>query len=648
MKIAMFGGSGTLGQELLKIDPSIMAPSHTDVCIESFLEVHNYLNNVKPDILIHCAAIIDNRTLSFQPERAININIKGTANIAMACILLNIRMVYLSTDYVYKSDRGNYKETDELLPYNFYAWTKLGGECSVKGVKNHLIIRTSFGKSKFPYTVAFSDKWSNKDYVDVIAPDIWRVAVSPMTGVLNLGTRRKTLFEYAIERNPDVNPIRIEKSPHSTPIDSSMNLQKWIDYTREYPIAIPLSTCRVCKNDNLQKYIDLGVMPLANSLEFTSQRAREQERFPLQVMFCPGCGLSQLSVIINPEKMYSYYTYRSSINQGYVNHCREMAKEMKKNLNLDEDSFMIDIAGNDGTLLKEFKDEIGLRVLNVDPASNLTAIAEANGIDSVSKFWNENTAELLEISEGKADLITATNVFAHVNHPDQFLRACKKILKPDGLLVLEFPYLVDLINNNEFDTIYFEHLSYLLINPINKICQKSGLKILGVKKFDIHGGSVRLKITHEESNFVGIFDEYTALSVSVQEMGDGFTFIEKYRDWAKNINLQIKDFTQKITDLKIKGNKICAFGASAKGNTLLNASMINTDIIDYIVDETPEKIGKFSPGTGIPIVSKHKLTTDPPDFLIILAWNFKEEIMEKLKDTYRGKYIIPIPTFTIL
>jgi dTDP-4-dehydrorhamnose reductase/SAM-dependent methyltransferase len=643
MKIVLFGGSGLLGKELLKINDKIIAPTHSEVSVENKEMVDDFISKNKPDIVINSSAFIDNRKIEKDPTIGINTNIIGNANISLSCIKNNVRLVYISTDYIYKGDRGNYKETDDILPFNLYAWTKLGGETSTKGVNNHLIIRTSFGADNFSYKVAFNDKYASKDYVSVIAPMIYEASISSMIGILNLGTERKTLYDYAKQKS-NVQPIRLSETYHSTPIDTSLNLQKWIDYKSENPICVPHNNCRCCGSTNMVKYLDLGVMPLANNLEFTSKLAKEKERFPLQIMFCEDCGLSQLSVVINPSKMFSYYTYRSSINGGYVKHCNKMANDLKDRYGLTTDSFVIDIAGNDGALLGEFKKVFNPKVLNVDPATNLTAIAEQRGINSLAKFWGYDTSkDVLELY-GKADIITATNVFAHVDNIEEFLKSAKSTLSDKGVLVIEFPYLVDFIQNKEYDTTYFEHLSYISITPIQKLCERLGLRLFDVEKQNIHGGTTRLSISHpnayEPTTNVSNFMEY--------EMENGYLSIEKYIQWSKDINETIKDFSTKLLDLKIQGYSISGFGASAKGNTLLNSCKVTTDLMDYIADETPEKIGKFSPTTGIPIVNKQQIIDNPTDYIVILAWNFQEEIMNKLRPIYKGKFIIPVPEFKIL
>lgn len=405
-------------------------------------------------------------------------------------------------------------------------------------------------------------------------------------------------------------------------------------------IAKQHTNCRVCGSDKLSLYLDLGLMPLANNLESTSEKAKEMERHPLQVMFCEECSLSQLSVVVDPNVLYSHYVYRSSINGGYVKHCREMAIQLKSKYNLTKESFHIDIAGNDGALLSEFKEEIGLKVCNIDPAINLCKIAYANGIYSFPAFFTHKFAQFVADQEGKADLITATNVFAHVDNVEDFILGAKYALKPEGVLVLEFPYLVDFIENMEFDTIYFEHLSYFSLLPIIRLCGKTNMKAIAAEKKKIHGGTLRVTIAHEESSH-----EITR-SVSTfvnNELDLGYDKLPVYKEWSELVYKSISGFKTNIEALKKKGYKIAGFAASAKGNTLLNSAKLDSGTLDYISDETPEKIGMFSPGTGISILGKDQVKESPPDYLIILSWNFRTEIIEKLNKIYKGKYLIPIP-----
>jgi hypothetical protein len=646
MKICLFGSSGTLGIELQKINSNILCPTRSEIDIRNIKDVENYIVKNSPDIIINAAAVIDNRAIEKDPIEAIETNIIGAANLSIICSKYDIRLVYISTDYIYQGDHGNCKESDPLLPFNLYTWTKLGGECSVNGVKNHLIIRTSFGKNEFSYSVAFVDKWASKDYVDKIAPLIYEASISPLIGILNLGTERKTLFSHAKERNSNVQPIKLSETSFNTPYDTSLNLQKWIDYKSESPIAKSHTHCRGCNSTKLTKYLDLGLMPLSNNLETSSKLARNKQRFPLQVMVCEECYLTQLSVVIDPKEMYSYYTYRSSINRPYLQHCRKMAEDLRDKYNLSSESFHIDIASNDGSLLKEFKEEINIRVLGVDPAENLAAIAESQGIPTIADFWCKRVGEEIVNKYGKAQLITATNVFAHVDNIKEFIETVKSVLSPSGILVIECPYLIDYIEHLEYNQTYFEHLSTMSISPINHLCDVLGMKIIEVNKYNIHGGTIRITIAKQESKY----DVSPSVHNFIKnEEERGYTSRKLYLEWQSKVKKSIYSISENLLSLKKKGYKLSGFGASAKGNTLLNACNVTTDIIDVIIDETSEKIGKFSPGTGIPIVHKRYLLKTPPDYLVILAENFKDELIKRAKDAgYKGRFIVCLPKFEII
>lgn len=396
------------------------------------------------------------------------------------------------------------------------------------------------------------------------------------------------------------------------------------------------TNCRVCNGD-LTEYINLGNLPLSNNL--CSSPVEHASTYPLKVMLCNDCGLSQLSIVIDPQTLFGHYVYRSSINKGYVDHCRQMALDLTKQYGLTGESFHVDIAGNDGALLREFKNVLGLKILNVDPAENLGAICQATGIPTLTYFWSSETARRVLNGFGQADLITATNVFAHVDDVYDFLEGVRLLLKPEGVCILEFPYLLDFIRNNEFDTIYFEHLSYFSIRPLVRLAEKVGLAVMKVEGQNIHGGSVRVHIGQ------GPVDK----SVKQYMLKEYEVTQETYQHFAESAHLVIRQFSYELNKLRIAGKKIAGFAASAKGNTLLNCAAVTCGTMKYIVDETPEKIGKYSPGTHIPIVSMIELQQNPPDYLVILSWNFKEDIISKVKAAgYTGKFIIPIPEFQIL
>jgi SAM-dependent methyltransferase len=398
------------------------------------------------------------------------------------------------------------------------------------------------------------------------------------------------------------------------------------------------TNCRVCNSTDLQIYLDLGLLPLSNNL---ANNARTDpihyEKYPLQVLLCGECGLSQLSIVIPPEILFSNYVYRSSISQGYVNHCRKMAETLKEKYDLTDESFCIDIAGNDGALLYEFKSVLAgdfNMYLNIDPAKNLFPLNRVKDINMRCQFWSKEVAqETVNFHKRSADIITATNVFAHVDNVREFIEAAKIVLKPTGKLILEFPYLIDFIEKREFDTVYFEHLSYFSISPLYRLCKEVGLNIESVERFEIHGGSVRVTVGYGESD------------------GTPELFIEKELPY-KSIDIYIefeqavKKVIQQFYENRMQIADVAGFAASAKGNTLLNCAGV---VLKYIIDETPEKIGKYSPGVFTPIVGIDVFKYDNPEYLVILAWNFADEIMSKCRAAgFTGKFIIPIPEWQIV
>lgn len=398
------------------------------------------------------------------------------------------------------------------------------------------------------------------------------------------------------------------------------------------------TNCRICGSEKLTEYLDLGELPLTNNLCTTWEE--KADLYPLKLMVCENCWLSQLSIVVNPQLLFGNYVYRSSISNDFMKHCLKMAYDLQHEYGLDENSYHIDIAGNDGALLSQFEFVLNHKTLNVDPARNLTEICEAKGIKTLAKFWSEKVGWNLIGSWNKVDLITATNVIAHVDNLHDFLKGVKWILKDTGVLIIECPYLIPFIENNEFPTLYQEHLSVMSVYPINQICDEIGLTLMKVENQDIHCGSIRLHIGYgkQQQSVLDFIEEETK-----------YRTMQPYIDFAVSSNAVIKEFSDKLHELKSNGSSISGFACSAKGNTLLNAAKINSNTIDYIIDHTPEKIGKYSPGTQIPILSIDKLKSNPPDYLIILSWNFKNEIINKCKDAgYTGKFIVPIPHIQII
>ncbi|MBI2541518.1 class I SAM-dependent methyltransferase [Candidatus Woesearchaeota archaeon] len=407
-----------------------------------------------------------------------------------------------------------------------------------------------------------------------------------------------------------------------------------------------IAKCRICGNKNLVKYLNLGKTPLANRLLGPQDTDKQEEKFPLEVMYCKNCSLSQLSILVSPRVLFSYYPYRSSISSAFRKHCAEMSNKISGTLKTKPNGLIVDIASNDGCLLQEFKKN-NFRTLGIEPAKNLAKIAEENGIDTVNSFWNGETAEKIIPIHGKAQVIIATNVLAHVDNLNKFMAAVGILLRDDGLFIVEVPYLYDLISKNEFDTIYHEHLSYFLVKPLQKLYNDHGFTIVNIEKYPIHGGTIRVYASKKSpgrenpgksvSNFLNF------------EQNEGMYSLKTYNKLDDRVKKIKKDLLKALKNLKGKGKKIAAYGASAKGSTLLNYCGIDNGLISFIVDDTPEKQNHLAPGSKIKIVDASYMEKNKPDYLLLLAWNFAKEIMEKTSKIY-GKpvrYIIPVPKVKI-
>lgn len=403
--------------------------------------------------------------------------------------------------------------------------------------------------------------------------------------------------------------------------------------------------CRVCDSTNLKTYIDLGEMPLVNEFLTSPSKFATEKKFPLAVNYCEDCSFSQLTGSVNPEVLFRNYVYRSSISNSFGTHCKSLCDELGQTLSLNGD-LVVDIASNDGYLLRPFK-AAGNRVLGVDPARNLADIANASGIETIPEFWNEAVGKRLAEDYGPAKVITAFNVFAHVPDVQGFVKGVKHMLDPRGYFIIESPHLQSLVEKGEFDTIYHEHASYLSVKPLAQLMDNHGLRLARAKRTPLHGGSIRMYVEHKESPDTS--DGSTQRIIEEEKIA-GLHHFEGY-EVLRNTAERIKsDLVSKLTELKAGGKKVAGFGASAKGNILLNFANVGTELVGCVFDDTPEKQNKFYPGVHIPVLSRDKMDEVNPDYLILLPWNFKKELMEKTAEFNKngGKYLIPIPKLEII
>lgn len=404
-----------------------------------------------------------------------------------------------------------------------------------------------------------------------------------------------------------------------------------------------IKECRACGSNELVSYLNLGNMPLVNKV-LNQSEIYSEKKYPLEVLLCGDCNLSQLSTVVDPSILFRDYTYRSSISDSFKNHCEDLAVELNEDI-LNKGDLIVDIASNDGCLLKSFKNK-GNKTLGVDPARNLVKIANDSGIETIPEFWTPEVANSVLKEYGPAKVITAFNVFAHVDNLHSFLEGASTLLSNDGNLIIEAPHLYNLVEKTEFDTVYHEHLSYFLAKPLERLARQHGLKLAKIKKQEIHGGSLRYYL--EKKNGKGI--DGSVRKIIEEEKKAGLYEIGAYLGLKRQVEGLKNNFSTILNELKFFGKNISGFGASAKGNILLNYCGIDNNLIDKIYDDTPEKQNKFYPGVHIPISSRQNLLKDMPDYLVLLSWNFADEMMAKTKEYKEagGKYIVPVPYLKII
>jgi hypothetical protein len=385
--------------------------------------------------------------------------------------------------------------------------------------------------------------------------------------------------------------------------------------------------------------LDLGRQPIANALRQAGELESPEVMFPLAVAFCHQCKLLQVTETVSAEVLFGRsYPYYSSFSPALLKHSRDHVLELRDELALGPRHFVVEVAGNDGYLLKNFV-EIGIPVLNVDPAAGPAARARQVGIPTIADYFDTDLARRLASERGKANLILANNVAAHVDRINDFMAGFPILLADDGIAELEVAYVRDLIASNAFDTIYHEHLFYYSIKSLAALVERHGLFLNDVRRLDIHGGSIRARL----SKRAGKTERLQALEA--QEVALGMHEIEFYSDFAGNTARVREKLRTLISDLKAQGARIAAYGAAAKGATLLNYSGLDQRSIEYVVDRNIHKIGKFMPGVRLPIKATECLLRDQPDFVLLLAWNFAKEIADQEADYLRlgGAFVVPIP-----
>jgi len=403
--------------------------------------------------------------------------------------------------------------------------------------------------------------------------------------------------------------------------------------------------CLVCGAAGVEEFLDLGETALANNFLTERQLLRPERKFPLRAGFCRDCHHVQLLDRVPPRAMFDNYLYVSAASSTLREHLQSLAATIAERCRLGSADLVVDIGSNDGTLLAGFA-RSGARTLGVDPAANLAAIARQAGVETVTSYFSEETARRLLGEHGPAAVITATNSFPHIPDLDDYLRGIDALLAPEGSLVIEAHYLGDLLEQTAFDTVYHEHVSYWALGPAERLFARHGFQVVHVRRLPLHHGQLRLWVRRR-----GVTAAAAAVGeLRAAERRTGLDRIETFRRFADRAGALRRELKLVLSGLRAQGLRIAGYGAPAKGNTLLAYLNLGPSILDYIADRSTLKHGRYTPGTHIPVVAAERILEDQPDYVLLLAWNFAEEIMKQL-EAYRsrgGRFILPVPRVEIV
>ncbi|MCL0096317.1 class I SAM-dependent methyltransferase [Thermodesulfovibrionales bacterium] len=411
-----------------------------------------------------------------------------------------------------------------------------------------------------------------------------------------------------------------------------------------------MNNCRACDNVLEEPFLSLGNSPLSNAYLSKDDLNRMEPYYPLEVYVCERCFLVQLEEFETAKNIFSSdYAYFSSYSESWLRHCREYTEMMINRFSFDRNSFVIEIASNDGYLLQYFKQH-NIPILGIEPATNIAKVSTGKGIPTDIAFFDTSYARRMVKDNKLADLIIGNNVLAHNPDLNDFVEALKIALKPGGVITIEFPHLLRLIEGNQFDTIYHEHFSYFSFHTVQRLFALHNLELFDAEEIPTHGGSLRIYARHKAVSSEQLAVSSNIINIISKEIDAGLDQFKIYQSFGKKVEKIKRDILNFLIQAKEEGKTIVGYGAPAKGNTLLNYCGIRTDFLDYTVDRSPHKQNKYLPGTHIPIKHPDKIKEDKPDYVLILPWNIKDEIMKQMDyiREWGGKFIIPIPEIKVL
>ena len=400
--------------------------------------------------------------------------------------------------------------------------------------------------------------------------------------------------------------------------------------------------CRACGTGPLAVVLSLGRTPLANALLDEADLSRPEPTYPLDLALCRKCSLAQLTESVPPEELFREYCYFSSYSDTMLRHAADLAAEMVRKRRLGPDSLVVEAASNDGYLLRNYR-SVGVPVLGIEPARNVARRAQEEGIPTREEFFTADFARSLAAEGQRADVFHAHNVLAHVPDLTGFAAGVREVLKPKGVAVVEVPYVKDMLDGCEFDTIYHEHLCYFSLTALDRLFRSRGLTVADVERVPIHGGSLRLFASPVELSF---YRSPRVEALLAEEEGWGVSSEKPYLAFAERVKRIKADLRDLLGRLKAEGKRVAAYGASAKGSTLLNYCGVGRETLEFVADRSPVKQGRYTPGTHIPILPPARLVEVMPDYTLLLTWNFADEILRQQEEYRRrgGKFVVPVPT----
>ena len=398
--------------------------------------------------------------------------------------------------------------------------------------------------------------------------------------------------------------------------------------------------CRSCGAADVETVLSLGETPLANALITPERLDEPEQRYPLDLAFCPACSLVQITETVPPEVLFRDYVYFSSYSDTMVRHATELAEQLVGERHLGRESLVVEAASNDGYLLGVYR-ALGIRVLGIEPARNVAAVAEERGVATIAEFFDAALAKRLAADGTRADVFHAHNVLAHVAGLNDFVGGIATVLADDGIAVVEVPYVKDMLDRCEFDTIYHEHLCYFSVTALDALVRRHGLALADVERQPVHGGSLRLRIGHRAA----VTASPAVAALLAEEQAWGVAEAATYRAFAAEVRALERALVGLLGSLRSQGARIAGYGAAAKGSTLLNVFGIGPETVEFVVDRSTHKQGRYIPGVRIPIAPPERLLTEMPDYVLLLAWNLTDEVVAQQNEYHKrgGRFIVPVP-----